>query len=310
MNLIQHTRAEQIKRWSLELGFDQCGISQAEFLESEASRLENWLKENRHGAMHYMENHFDLRLDPRKLLPGTLSVLTLTYNYFPEKEIETRGFKISKYAYGEDYHVVVKDKLKNLMGRIEQEWGKVQMRAFVDSAPILEKAWAVRSGVGWLGKNGNLISKKRGSFFFIAEILIDVKLNADHPVTDHCGTCTACIDACPTDAIIAPMQVDGSKCISYFTIELKDQIPEEWRGKWTDWAFGCDVCQDVCPWNRFSKSHNEERLLPKVYWEQLSASDWLAMEEVDFKKMVKGTPLERPKWAGFQRNLKHLKRDL
>jgi epoxyqueuosine reductase len=168
----------------------------------------------------------------------------------------------------------------------------------------------VKSGVGWLGKNGNLISKKRGSFFFLAEILIDVKLNADGLVTDHCGTCTACIDACPTDAIIAPMQVDGSKCISYFTIELKEQIPEEWRGKWTEWAFGCDVCQDVCPWNRFSKTHNEERFLPKVYWEQLSASDWLVMEEVDFKKMVKGTPLERAKWAGFQRNLKHLKRDL
>jgi len=307
MNLIEHTRAKQIKQWSIDLGFDQCGISHAKYLEEESNRLESWLKQGRHGSMLYMENHFDLRLDPRKLMPGTQTVVTLTYNYFPEEEIQTEGYKISKYAYGEDYHVVIKDKLKILMRQINEAWGDVQMRSFVDSAPILEKAWAVKSGVGWIGKNGNILSKKRGSFFFLAEVLMDVKLETDHEVKDHCGSCTKCIDACPTQAIYAPVQVDGSKCISYFTIELKEQIPSEWKGKWEDWAFGCDICQDVCPWNRFSKPTTEMRFAPKEYWEKNNRELWLSMEEEVFKKMVKGTPLERSKWKGFLNNLLHLK---
>ncbi len=310
MNLIEHTRAKQIKQWSIDLGFDQCGISKAAYLEEESARLEDWLKQGRHGAMTYMENYFDLRLDPRKLMPGTQSVVTLTYNYFPKNEIQTDGYKISKYAYGEDYHVVIKDKLKILMRQVNHAWGDVQMRSFVDSAPILEKAWAVKSGVGWIGKNGNILSKKRGSFFFLAEILMDVKLETDHEVKDHCGSCTKCIDACPTQAIYAPMQVDGSKCISYFTIELKEQIPSDWKGKWEDWAFGCDICQDVCPWNRFSKPTHEIRFAPKEHWQQNSKEQWLSIEEEVFKKMVKGTPLERSKWKGFLNNLRHLEGDL
>lgn len=305
MNLIDQTRAIQLKQWAKELGFDSCGISKAVFLEAEAKRLEKWLSTGQQGKMSYMENHFDLRLDPRKLMPGTKSVISLSYNYFPSSSITNGDVRISKYAYGEDYHVVVKDKLKAMMNLMKSHWGEVQIRSFVDSAPVLEKAWAVRSGIGWMGKNGNIITKARGSFFFLAEILVDVTLESDEVVNDHCGTCRACIDACPTDAIIAPMQVDGSKCISYFTIELKEEINSEWKGKWSDWVFGCDICQDVCPWNRFAKPTQESRFNAREYV-QFNKEDWEKMEEDIFRKIVKGSALERPKWSGFMKNLRHL----
>ena len=230
-----------------------CGISKAEFLAEEAPRLEQWLKDGMHGQMQYMENHFDKRLDPTLLVPGAKSVISLLYNYYPEQQQNDSSFKISKYAYGEDYHFVLKDKLRELLAALQDEIGEIGGRVFVDSAPVLDKVWAAKSGLGWIGKHSNLLSKKTGSFFFIAELIVDLPLAYDNPVTDHCGTCTACIDACPTQAIVKPYLVDGSKCISYATIELKDSIPDYFAGQMDDWMFGCDVCQDVCPWNRFSK---------------------------------------------------------
>lgn len=305
MDLLSQTRSIQLKSWAAELGFDGCGISKADFLEKEAQRLEKWLKGGRHGKMTYMENHFDMRLDPRILMPGTKSIVSLSFNYFPSETKTKTDVLISKYAYGEDYHVVIKDKLKILMSKMREHWGEVQVRAFVDSGPLLEKAWAARSGIGWMGKNGNIITKGRGSFFFLAEVLVDVPLEEDHEVKDHCGTCRACIDACPTKAIIAPMQVDGSRCISYFTIELREEISEEWKGKWSDWIFGCDICQDVCPWNRFSKPTQEQRFNPNEYID-FDREDWQKIGEDIFRKIVKGSALERPKWAGFMKNLRHL----
>ena len=253
---LAHKNAHLIKAEAKRLGFLSCGMSKAGFLEDEAPRLDQWLLQGYHGSMAYMENHYDKRLDPRKLVPGAQSVVSLLYNYFPEQTQGEGSFKISKYAYGEDYHFVVRDKLKELMANIHAEIGAVEGRVFVDSAPVLEKAWAVKSGLGWLGKNTNLISKQVGSFFFLAELIIDLDLPQDGPVTDHCGQCTACIDACPTQAIIAPYVVDGSKCISHLTIELKSEIPNHFAGQMGDWIFGCDVCQDVCPWNRFSNCHS------------------------------------------------------
>jgi epoxyqueuosine reductase len=234
-------------------------------------------------------------------------VVSLLYNYFPEEPIQSEDTKIAKYAYGEDYHFVVKDKLKMLFEKIRSHWGDVEGRYFVDSAPILEKAWAVKSGLGWLGKNGNLIQKQTGSFFFIAELIIDVVLQEDGPTTDHCGTCTLCIDACPTDAIVQPQVVDGSKCISYFTIELKESIPEVNRGQWKDWIFGCDICQDVCPWNRFAQTHDEKRFQPKKDVLTKSQTEWLEMTAEEFKKLTKGSPLERAKWSGMIKNVQHLR---
>jgi epoxyqueuosine reductase len=298
---------EYIKSEASRLGFLSCGISKAEFLEEEAPRLESWLKNGMHGEMGYMENHFDKRLDPTKLVPGSKSVVSLLLNYFPKEEQRSDSYKISKYAYGTDYHFVIKDKLKQLLNSIQQEIGDVQGRAFVDSAPVLDKAWAARSGLGWIGKHSNLLTKQLGSFYFIAELIIDLELEYDTPITDHCGSCTACIDACPTEAIVAPYVVDGSKCISYFTIELKNEIPTAMAGTFDDWAFGCDICQDVCPWNRFSKSHSEPLFNPKPELLEMSKKEWEEITEEVFQKIFQKSAVKRTGFKGLTRNLNFLK---
>ncbi|AUP78899.1 tRNA epoxyqueuosine(34) reductase QueG [Flavivirga eckloniae] len=297
-----------IKTEAKRLGFLSCGISKAQFLEEEAPRLESWLNKNMHGEMRYMENHFDKRLDPTKLVEGSKSVVSLLLNYYPsEIQQDKTAPKISKYAYGRDYHFVIKDKLKSLLNVIQEEIGEVNGRAFVDSAPVLDKAWAAKSGLGWIGKHSNLITQQVGSFYFIAELIIDLELDYDTPVTDHCGTCTACIDACPTQAITEPYVVDGSKCISYFTIELKENIPTEFKGQFDDWMFGCDVCQDVCPWNRFSKPHNEPLFNPHPELLFMTKKDWEEITEDTFKKVFQKSAVKRTKFAGLQRNIKFLK---
>lgn len=291
----------------MELGFLACGIAKAEFLESEAPHLENYLKEKRNGNLSYMENHFDKRLDPRLLVDGAKSVISLLYNYYPEKTQREDTYKISKYAYGEDYHFIVKDKLRDLMDFIREEIGEVNGRVFTDSAPILEGAWAEKAGIGWMGKHSLLITKQSGSFFFLGELIIDLELEYDTPfMTDHCGSCTRCIDACPTDAIVSDKKIDASKCISYFTIELKDEIPIEMKGKFEDWMFGCDICQDVCPWNRFSKPHSEERFLPNDEILNFSKSDWEEITEEEFRKIFRKSPVKRTKFTGLTRNIKFL----
>lgn len=284
-----------------------CGISKASFLEQEAPRLENWLNNQRNGQMFYMENNFDKRLNPTLLVDDAKSVISLLLNYYPSEFQNPDSFKISKYAYGEDYHSVIKEKLKELLFSIQENIGEVSGRAFVDSAPVLDKAWAAKSGLGWIGKNSNLLTQKVGSFYFIAELIIDLDLEYDYATTDHCGTCTACIDACPTEAIIAPYQVDGSKCISYFTIELKENIPDEMKGKFDDWAFGCDICQDVCPWNKFSKPHNEPLFNPKPELLSMSKKDWEEITEETFKVIAKNSPLKRTKFSGIKRNIDFLR---
>lgn len=300
--------AQSIKTEAKRLGFLSCGISKAEFLEEEAPRLESWLHQNKHGKMHYMENHFDKRLDPTLLVEGSKSVISLTYNYYNDKlQQDPNAPKISKYAYGLDYHYVIKDKLNQLLEFIKEEIGDVHGRAFVDSAPIMEKAWAKKSGLGWIGKNSNLITQKVGSFYFISELIVDLDLEVDHAVTDHCGSCTACIDACPTEAITEPFQVDGSKCISYFTIELKDNIPNEMKGKLDHWAFGCDVCQDVCPWNRFSKQHSEPLFNPTPELLSMTKNDWEEITQETFNKVFKKSAVKRTKYTGLKRNIKFLK---
>lgn len=288
------------------MGFDFCGISKAEFLKEEAPRLEKWLKENKHGQMTYMENYFDKRLDPRLLVDGAKSVISLMYNYFPTEKQNEAAPKISKYAYGKDYHEVIKDKLTEFLNTLKENVGDVNGRVFVDSAPVLEKSWAAKSGLGWIGKNANLISKESGSFYFLAELIIDLELEYDGPIKDYCGTCTKCIDACPTEAIVAPYVIDGSKCISYLTIELKENIPTEFKGKMDNWAFGCDVCQDVCPWNSFSKPHNESLFTNKTLL-NLSEKEWHEMTEETFKVVFKGSAVKRTKYVGLKRNLEFLK---
>jgi len=284
-----------------------CGISKAGFLEQEAPRLEAWLNQNRHGQMQYMENHFDKRLDPTKLVEGSKSVISLLLNYYPQQLQRDDSYKISKYAYGTDYHFVIKDKLKELLHCIQEQVGDVHGRAFVDSAPVLDKAWAAKSGLGWIGKHSNLLSKQAGSFYFIAELIVDLDLDYDTPVTDHCGSCTACIDACPTQAIVEPYKVDGSKCISYFTIELKNEIPSSVSGQFDDWMFGCDVCQDVCPWNRFSKAHKEPLFDPHPDVLSNSKKDWEEITQEVFSEIFKKSPLKRTKFEGFRRNIEFLK---
>jgi len=304
-NKANHTN--QIKTEAKRLGFLSCGISKAQFLEEEAPRLEKWLKNNMHGEMSYMENHFDKRLDPTKLVDDSKSVISLLLNYYPQETQTDNTYKLSKYAYGTDYHYVIKDKLKSLLNFIQEEIGEVHGRAFVDSAPVLDKAWAAKSGLGWIGKHSNLLTQQVGSFYFIAELIVDLELEYDLPTTDHCGTCTKCIDACPTQAITAPFVVDGSKCISYFTIELKENIPTEFKGKFDDWMFGCDICQDVCPWNRFSKPHSEPLFNPHPKLLSMTKKDWEEITEDVFKKIFKDSAVKRTKFEGLKRNIQFLK---
>lgn len=303
----KETYSKFIKSEAKRLGFISCGISKAGFLEQEAPRLEKYLKNNYNGQMAYMENHFDKRLDPTLLVDDAKSVVSLLLNYYPSEVQNEESFKISKYAYGQDYHFVIKEKLKEFLHSIQENIGEVSGRAFVDSAPVLDKAWAAKSGLGWIGKSSNLITQKVGSFYFIAELILDLELEYDHAVTDHCGSCTACIDACPTQAIVAPYVVDGSKCISYYTIELKENLPHEMKGKFDEWMFGCDTCQDVCPWNRFSKSHSEPLFNPNPELLSFSKKDWLEITEETFRLVFKNSPIKRTKFDGLKRNINFLK---
>lgn len=301
----QHTQL--VKQLALQYGFDYCGIAKAQPLDEDAHRLEKWLKQGLHGSMNYMENYFDLRIDPTKLVPGAKSVITLLKNYYPSQSIA--GSKISKYAYGKDYHEVIKASLKKMIPELQEKIGQFQGRGFVDSAPVLERSWALRSGLGWIGRNGNLITKQSGSFFFIATLIVDVEFNYDDPFAkDFCGSCQRCIENCPTEAILPDKTINGSKCISYFTIELKDEIiPDEMKGKFQSWMFGCDICQDVCPWNRFSKPHNEEAFQPLPEILNFTSKQWEELSEEVFKKVFKHSPLSRAKYKGIQRNIKFLK---
>jgi epoxyqueuosine reductase len=298
-----------IRKYSQDLGFDYCGIAKARPLDEDARRLESWLQKGMHGSMQYMENHFDLRIDPSRLVPGARSVITLLLNYFPSQQQPTDAPKVSKYAYGNDYHEVIRAKLKTLLQLVQENIGEVNGRGFVDSAPVLERSWARESGIGWIGKNTNLLTREHGSFFFIATLITDLELDYDDPfVKDYCGSCRRCIDACPTDAIQEGRVVDGSKCISYFTIELKDAlIPEEKKGKFQDWMFGCDICQDICPWNRFSSPTREIAFTPIPEILHFTTKEWEAMTEESFRKVFNHSPLKRSKFKGIQRNLKFIK---
>lgn len=297
-----------IKAKAKELGFMSCGISKAEYLADVAPQLEAWLAKNNQGQMSYMANHFDKRLDPTKLVPGAKSVISLAYNYYPAKDLGNDGsYKIAKYAYGEDYHFVIKDKLKEFFAALEEEIGAIEGRVFTDSAPVMERQWAEKSGLGWLGKNSLLLTKQKGSFFFLAEIILDLALDYDTPITNHCGSCTACIDACPTEAITEAGVVNGSQCISYFTIELKDELPTSVKGKFENWVFGCDICQDVCPWNRFSVAHSEPRFNPHTELESMTKNDWQEITQDVFSKIFKKSAVKRTKLSGLKRNIEFLK---
>lgn len=300
-----------IKQLAYKLGFDYCGIAKAVPLDEDARRLEKWLLQNHHGNMQYMENHFELRIDPAKLVPGAKSVITVLKNYYPSEKQSSDAPRISKYAWGKDYHEVIRAQLKELLDELRKTYGDIHGRGFVDSAPVLERSWATRSGAGWIGKNGNLITKNSGSFFFIATLIVDIELPYDDPFAkDFCGTCRKCIDACPTDAILDNKTIDGSKCISYFTIELKDAlIPAEMKGRFENWMFGCDTCQDVCPWNRFSKPHHETDFNPLPAILNLGTREWEALSEDTFKQLFKHSPLKRSKFSGIQRNLRFLQHE-
>lgn len=300
-------KSELVKEIAKNIGFDFCGISKAEFLEKEAPILESWLQKGHHGSMQYMENHFDKRLNPTLLVPGSKSVITVLFNYYPNQKLNENdeALKISKYAYGTDYHYVVKEKLKEFWDKLTVTFGNIEGRYFVDSAPVMDKAWAQKAGLGWIGKHSNIINRNIGSFFFIAEIICDLPLEPDGPIKDYCGTCTRCIEACPTNAI-TPYWVDGSKCISYFTIELKDQIPAEMAGKFNNWAFGCDICQDVCPWNKFAKPHQEPQFLLSESMKDLSENQFKDLTEHTFQEIFKKSPLKRAKFEGFRKNLNFL----
>ena len=298
-----------VKQIANAMGFDACGIAVAARLDEDARRLEKWLSKGFHGEMKYMENHFDMRIDPTILVPGAKSVITLLYNYFPDQIQDPLLPKVAKYAYGNDYHTVIRDRLKGFLANLSASIGKIEGRGFVDSAPVLERAWAVKSGLGWVGKNGNLINKKKGSFFFIATLITDLDLIPDEPsVQDYCGTCTRCIDACPTDAILPNKEIAANQCISYFTIELKQALlPKAFEGKSDSWIFGCDICQDVCPWNRFSHPHQEQTFLPSNGILNFTIEDWLNLDQTQFNTIFKDSPLKRAKWEGIQRNLANYK---
>lgn len=303
--------SEKIKQLAVEVGFDHCGIAKAVKLDDDARRLEKWLKAGRNGAMQYMANHFDMRVDPTLLVPGAKSVITFLKNYFPEEKQAPGSPQVSKYAYGTDYHLVIRKQINRLLESIRAIAGEVQGRGFVDSAPVLERSWALRSGLGWIGKNGNLITKTNGSFFFIATLITDLALEPDAPfATDYCGTCTRCIDACPTGAILPGKEIDGSRCISYYTIELKDALlPGEMKGKFGNWMFGCDICQDVCPWNRFSAPHHEPAFRANEAILHFSEKDWAALTEEYFRQLFRDSPLKRTKWSGIMRNLKFISQE-
>ena len=302
-------RSYFVRSVASRLGFDHCGLAQAQRLDEDARRLESWLSKGFQGSMHYMENHFDLRVDPGKLVPGARSVITLLLNYFPAEQQNDKAPQVSKYAYGQDYHDVIRPKLNAFLLELKEKFGEIQGRGFVDSAPVLERSWAQKAGLGWVGKNGNLINKQAGSFFFIATLITDLELEYDAPFAkDYCGTCTRCIDVCPTGAILPGKVIDGSKCISYFTIELKDAlIPEAMKGKFDNWMFGCDACQDVCPWNRFAKPQQQEAFTPVPEILHFSSNDWEELTEENFKKIFRDSPLKRAKYAGIRRNLRFLK---
>lgn len=307
--MIKNISLITIKDYAKQLGFSHCGVAKAIPLDDDARRLTHWLNKNMHGKMSYMENHFDMRVNPAKLVPGATSVITLLYNYYPSDIQMESSPKVAKYAYGKDYHDVIREKLKQFLFQLKATVGDFEGRGFVDSAPVLERSWAQRSGLGWIGKNGNLINKQNGSFLFIATLITDIKIDKydDAYAKDYCGTCTKCIDACPTDAILPNKVIDGSKCISYFTIELKDMlIPENMKGKFENWMFGCDICQDVCPWNRFSTPHTHEELQPIQEILQFSLNDWNALTQESFQSIFKHSPLKRAKFQGIQRNLKFL----
>lgn len=297
-----------IRKLAATLGFDQCGIAMARPLDADARRLEDWLRKGFHGGMSYMEKYFDLRIDPEKLVPGARSVITLLINYFPADTQKDGSPRISKYAWGKDYHDVIREKLNEFLYRIREETGQVNGRGFVDSAPVLERAWARESGLGWVGKNGNLINRQQGSFLFIATLITDLELAYDPPFAgDYCGTCRKCIDACPTDAILPDKVIDGSRCISYFTIELKERlIPGAMKGKFENWVFGCDTCQDVCPWNRFSKPSREAGFEPVPAILNLTTSEWIDMTEESFRLLFRDSPLKRARYSGIQRNLRFI----
>jgi len=307
MTKARHT--QMIRDESKRLGFSYCGLAKAEFLEEEAPELEKWLKEGKHGKMEYMERNFDKRLDPTKLVPGAKTVVSLMFNYFPddEEQNEASSYKVSKYAYGRDYHKVVKKKLKQLLDFIHEHIGDVEGRGFVDSAPMMDKAWAKKAGVGWLGKHTNILNKQQGSYFFLAELVIDLELEYDAPMKDFCGSCTRCIDACPTNAIAEPYKVDANKCISYLTIELKEEMPDQYKDQLNGWIFGCDICQDVCPWNKFSKKHQEPDFEPREPIKSFEDEDWEEITEEIFEKHFKGTALKRAKFEGLKNNIKAVK---
>jgi epoxyqueuosine reductase len=303
------THAQLIKSTAKRMGFDFCGIAKADFLEEEAPKLETWLQRNYQGNMGYLANHFDKRLDPRKLVEGAKTVVSLIYNYYPEQPLSQgpEDLKLAKYAYGEDYHTVIREKLTEFLLSLREDVGEINGRSFVDSAPIMERAWAQKAGLGWIGKNSLLLNRSMGSFFFLAELVIDLEATPDLPMAqDYCGTCTACVDACPTDAIVAAGVVDGSRCISYLTIELKEAIPSTFAGKMDNWVFGCDICQDVCPWNRFSKPHQEPAFAPGAALQEFSARDWRELTEETFKRVFAGSAVKRAKYAGIKRNVDFL----
>lgn len=297
--------SQLIKRLAKQIGFSSCGISRARFLHEEEKNFEDWLKQGYQGTMSYLEKNFDKRLDPTKLVPGAKSIISLTFNYFPtKKKFNDNSFLISKYAYGKDYHIIIKDKLKELFSQMKKEVGDIEGRVFVDSAPIHERAWAKISGLGWIGKNSLLLNKKMGSYFFLAEIICDLDLEYDSTVSDHCGTCTKCIDACPTDAITQAQVVDANRCISYLTIENKNEIPKELSKSFNNYIFGCDICQDVCPWNKFSTSHNEKEFLPNEEFSKMSKKDWQELTHETFNKIFKNSAVKRAKFQGLKRNIK------